>query len=41
MMFVSFDSNLIGVNSGAGTSNPSGAPEFNPHFLMGFALFNL
>jgi hypothetical protein len=28
IMFVSFNSNTTGVTSGAGTANPSGAPEF-------------
>ena len=27
---MSFNSNMTGVTSGAGTANPSGAPEFNP-----------
>jgi hypothetical protein len=32
MMFVSFNSNTTGVTSGAGTTYPSGAPEFTPIF---------
>ena len=32
MMFVSFNSNMTGVISGAGTAKPSGAPESTrPH----------
>jgi type III secretory pathway component EscS len=34
MMFVSFNSNRTGVTCGAGTANPSGAPEFI-RFLWG------
>ena len=36
MMFVLLNSNMTGVTSGAGTANPSGAPEFT----VGFVLFN-
>ena len=28
----SFNSNMTGVTSGAGTANPSGPPEFTPVF---------
>jgi hypothetical protein len=28
MMFVSFNSNTVGVTCGAGSANPSGTPEF-------------
>ena len=31
-MLVSFNSNMTGVTSGAGTANPSRAPEFTPVF---------
>jgi hypothetical protein len=32
-MFVLFNSNTTGVTSGAGTVNPSGAPEFTSGLL--------
>ena len=41
MMFVSFSSNTMGVTSGTGTDNPSGAPVFNLRFLEGFVLLYL
>jgi len=31
----------MGVNSGAGTDNPSDAPEFNPSVFVGFVLLDL
>jgi hypothetical protein len=34
MMFVLFNSNMTGVTSGAGTANPSGAPEFTVGFVL-------
>ena len=37
MMFVSFSSNTTGVACGAGTTHPSGAPDFTPIFV-GFVL---
>ena len=33
--------NTAGVTSGAGTANPSGAPEFTPRFLVGIVLLDL
>ena len=33
--------NTTGATSGAGTPNPSGAPEFTPRFLVGFVLRDL
>ena len=36
MMFVSFNRNMAGVTSGAGTTHSSGAPEFTPRFFSGF-----
>ena len=38
MIFVLFISNTTGVTSEAGTTNPSGAPEFTPGFYSGVAL---
>jgi len=35
MMFMSFNSNMTGVTYGAGTANPSGAPEFTPSLKWG------
>ena len=32
MMFVSFNSNTMGVTCGAGIANLSGAPDFTPGF---------
>jgi hypothetical protein len=32
MMFVSFNSNMTGVTSEAGTAHPSGTPEFTLGF---------
>ena len=32
MMFVSCNKNTTGITNGAGTANPSGAPEFTPCF---------
>jgi hypothetical protein len=40
MMFLSFNSNMTGANSGAGNANPSGASDFT-RFLVGFKLLNL
>ena len=34
-------SSTTGGTSGAGTDYPSGAPEFTPVFLVGFALLDL
>ena len=35
MLFVSFNSNTTVVTRGAGTADPSGAPEFTPSFWWG------
>ena len=40
MVFVSFNSNLTGVTSEAGTANPSGA-RVHPRLLVRFVLFDL
>ena len=40
MMFVLFNSNLMGATSGAGTVCPSRAPEFTPRSLVVFMLLN-
>ena len=32
MLFMSFNNNTTGATCGAGTTNPSGTPEFNPGF---------
>jgi len=41
MMFVSFNSNTMGVTGGAGITNPSRAPESPSRFLVGFVLLDL
>jgi len=40
MMFVSFNYNTTGISCGAGTANPSGAPEII-QVLVGFVLLDL
>jgi len=40
MMFVSLNSNTMGIAGETGTANPSIAPEF-PLFLVRFVLLNL
>jgi hypothetical protein len=32
MMFMSFNSNMMGITAGAGTDNLSGAPDFTTDF---------
>jgi len=32
---------MMDATRGAGTAYPSGAPELNPRFLVGFMLLNL
>jgi hypothetical protein len=40
-MFVSYNSNMTGVTSGTGTAYRSGAPQFTPGIVVGFALLDL
>lgn len=41
MMLVTFKSNMTGVTYGTAIAYPSGAPVFNPWFLLRFILLNL